>query len=482
MTIIQDRRRVLLGLLGTAAAVAIRPGAAFANGFALDPRRGVYSLAAILDPIMPSVAQVLVERREIDHGGGPEPRLDDDPDADDRSRDNRSREARPRDDRPRDDDRAPAPDPATAVRRSSGSAVVIDAAKGLLLTNHHVVDRAARVRVVFSDGREAEAEVVGSDQPTDIAVLRTALRGLVAMPIAADAGPSVGDLVMAIGYPFGLQQTVTQGIVSGLGRTLGRSFTDFIQTDAAINSGNSGGALVDSAGRLIGINTAIYSRSGGNVGIGYAAPVSIAKAVMAQILDYGEVRRGRLGVDAKDLDAELAAALGVADAKGAVIIKIQPGSPGEAAGLKLRDVVVETAGQPVRTTVEFRNAVGLARPDQPLRLVVLRGSERVGLTVQLEAVAGAATGQARWGARFAALDPRSPIAQHVRGVVVERIEPGGAAAREGLRAGDVVTAINQKPVRDLAALTGLLQAMDRGVAALTVVRGNSELIIVLRDA
>ena len=431
-----------------------------ANGFALDLSRGIFSLAPILSAALGSVALVVVERRDARAASAPpmiDPRFGPLPGAD-----------------PREGT------PAPGTEHSSGSAVVIRRADGLLLTNHHVVREASRVLLRFSDGREAEATVVGSDEPTDIAVLKTAMKDLVELPVSASEA-RVGDLVMAVGYPFALEQTVTQGIISGLGRTLGREFTDFIQTDAAINSGNSGGALVDSTGRLIGINTAIYSRSGGNIGIGYAVPVSIAMAVMEQVLVYGQVRRGRLGVEAQNLDAQLADALGLQSRRGVVITRIEPGSPAEAAGIQLRDVVVEAGGRAVRSTVEFRNAVGLTRPDQRLQLVLVRGPERITVAAQLEAPTPPAAALAFWGARFVQLDRNLPIARHVAGAFVGAVEAGSAAAREGLRQGDIVTAIGQQAVTDLDTLTSAVRAAV-GVAALTVVRGNSEFIVVLRDS
>jgi serine protease Do/serine protease DegQ len=216
--------------------------------------------------------------------------------------------------------------PQQPQRRSNssiGSGVIVDAAKGLILTNDHVVANADSITVRLSDDREIEAELIGSDPETDIAVLKIKASKLQSLPIGDSQNLQVGDFVVAVGNPFGLRQTVTSGIVSGLGRSgLGKRYEDFIQTDASINPGNSGGALIDLKGRLIGINTAILSRSGGNIGIGFAIPMQLASTVMAQILEHGEVQRGRLGVVGQDLDKDLAKAFGLERTRGVVVAQV----------------------------------------------------------------------------------------------------------------------------------------------------------------
>jgi len=254
--------------------------------------------------------------------------------------------------------------PDEAVRRetqSAGSGVIVDAEKGYVLTNNHVVEKATEIEVTTKDGRRFRAELVGRDPETDIAVLKIKPDRLTAIPLGNSDSLEVGDFVLAIGNPFGLGQTVTSGIVSALGRTgLGiEGYEDFIQTDASINPGNSGGALVTLDGRLIGINTAILAPKGGNVGIGFAVPISMVRQVMAQIVETGEVRRGRIGVAVQDLTPELSEALGSPQSEGAVIGKVEENSPAARSGLARGDVVTAVNGVRIRSAAQLRNAIGL---------------------------------------------------------------------------------------------------------------------------
>ena len=260
---------------------------------------------------------------------------------------------------------------------SAGSGVIVDAERGYILTNHHVVGDADTIQISLMDGTILDAEIVGSDPATDIAVIKVEATGLTEMAIGDSTNARVGDFVIAIGNPFGLGHTVTSGIISALGRTgISRdAYEDFIQTDASINPGNSGGALVNMNGELIGINSAIISRSGGNVGIGFAVPTEIASSIMRQILDFGEVRRGLLGVHITTIDAEAAEALGNDIDSGALITLIQAESAAENAGLQVGDIIVAVNNKKVDGAVELRNRIGLLRSGDEISIKYVRNNE-----------------------------------------------------------------------------------------------------------
>jgi Do/DeqQ family serine protease len=269
---------------------------------------------------------------------------------------------------------------------AAGSGVIVDAAQGYVLTNAHVVENASSIEVTTKDNRRFNGKLIGRDPDTDIAVLQIPAGGLTAVPIGDSDRLQVGDFVLAIGNPFGLGQTVTSGIISALGRSgLGiEGYEDFIQTDASINPGNSGGPLVDLQGRVVGINTAILAPGGGNVGIGFAVPINMARQVMDQLINYGEIRRGRIGVAIQDLTPDLAPALGTRHTSGAVIARVEPGSPAERAGLRPNDIIVAINGAPMRSGSELRNRVGLSRIGDEVELTVEHGGVERNVTVRIE--------------------------------------------------------------------------------------------------
>ncbi|MGE0153863.1 MAG: Do family serine endopeptidase [Reyranellaceae bacterium] len=267
--------------------------------------------------------------------------------------------------------------PQAQQRQAAGSGVIVDAGRGYVMTNNHVVARADKIAVTLKDGRTLNAKLIGTDPGTDIAVLQIPAENLTALPLGDSGQLEVGDYVVAIGNPFGLGQTVTSGIVSALGRSGLRieGYEDFIQTDASINPGNSGGALVDLRGRLVGINTAIIAPSGGNVGIGFAVPINMARAVFDQLVEYGKVQRGRVGVQVQDVTPEIAAAIGMKQPTGALIARVEPNSPAAKAGLKQGDVVLEVNGTTVRNSSDLRNRIGLVRIGEKVDVTYRRNED-----------------------------------------------------------------------------------------------------------
>jgi len=370
--------------------------------------------------------------------------------------------------------------------QSLGSGVIVDAKRGLVLTNNHVIANADQIHVRLNDGRQFDAELVGSDPETDVAVIRIKATGLVALPSANSDQARVGDFVVAIGNPFGLGQTVTSGIISALARSgLGiTGYEDLIQTDASINPGNSGGALVSLRGELVGINTAIYSQSGGNIGIGFAIPVNMARQVMEQLVRFGEVNRGYLGAEMQNLDPELAAAFGMKMAQGAVLVNIIPGSPAEKAGLKPGDVVMAVNGKPVRDAPDLRNRIGLLRVDDKLSLDVLRDGSRVTIGAVIGArtastAPGGVKNERLAGVSLGEIPQKSPYYGQVAGSMVFAVTTGTPAWAAGLREGDVITSVNRAQIEDLAALLGLV-GQAKGPLLLGVLRGNRAAYIVIR--
>ena len=369
--------------------------------------------------------------------------------------------------------------------RSAGSGVIVDAEQGYLLTNQHVVAEADQIIVTLTDGRVVEAELVGADSETDIALLKIEAEELTAMPLADSDALEVGDYVVAIGNPFGLGQTVTAGIVSAVGRSgLGiESYEDFIQTDAAINFGNSGGALINLKGELVGINTAILGARG-NIGIGFAIPIKMARGIMDQLLTHGEMQRGRIGVQIQDLTPDLAEALGTTHQKGAVVAQVIPGTPADAAGIQRGDVVVEMNDEPVTGSSDLRNKVGLLRVGDAVNLTVIREGEpmtidlAVGETGKLALGGGSQIPQLA-GVVLGPLGPSSPLYGKVEGVLVMEVEPDSPAWDEGLREGDVIVEVNRRPVKEpddvLRAVEGALPPL-----LLNVRRADGALFILIR--
>jgi serine protease Do/serine protease DegQ len=375
--------------------------------------------------------------------------------------------------------------PRERVAQSLGSGVVMDAAKGYVVTNHHVINGADEISVHLADGRTLQAELVGSDPETDVAVVKVAADKLSALQLADSDQLRVGDFVVAIGNPFGLGQTVTSGIVSAVGRSgLGiEGYEDFIQTDASINPGNSGGALVNLRGELVGINTAILSQSGGNVGIGFAIPINMAKEIMAQLVEHGEVRRGVLGAQAQDLTPELAQAFDLSAQRGAVVTQVSPGSPADKAGLKSGDIITHLNGRPVRDAADVRNVIGLLRIGQNVEMQVMRNGKPRTLNAMVEQPRATTVNGDKLHPRFAGaiigdIVEGMPFYGKIEGVVVLEAEPGSPAWRSGLRKGDVIVQANRQDVADLASLRKVVR--PNSPLLLNVQRREGALFILLQ--
>ncbi len=370
--------------------------------------------------------------------------------------------------------------------QSLGSGVIVDAKRGLIITNNHVIANAVEISVTLSDGRHVDAELVGTDPETDVAVIKIPAKKLTALTTSDSDELRVGDFVVAIGNPFGLGQTVTSGIVSGLSRSgLGiEDYEDFIQTDASINPGNSGGALVNLNGELVGINTAIFSQTGGNIGIGFAIPINLAINIMEQLLENGEVQRGYLGVYAQDLSPDLAEAFGLKKQSGAVINKVLENSPAEKAGLRTGDIVTQIDGRPVRNAADVKNQIGLRKIGEKVEFEILRDSKTSTISVEIapgrEAGNGpSAVNERLEGMTVGEIKEDHPLYGKLQGALVLAVQRGTPSWRSGLRPGDVITSVNNQPVKNLQEF---LVAVDKkqDTLLLRIVRGEAAAFVVIK--
>jgi len=378
--------------------------------------------------------------------------------------------------------------PGRAPRRSVrglGSGFVINA-DGYVITNYHVVAGTTEIRVKLADGREVPGKVVGGDEKTDLALLKVEATGLPVIPLGDSARLEVGEPVMAIGNPFGLEQTVTTGIVSATGRTIGAGpYDDFIQTDASINPGNSGGPLINARGEVIGVNTAIASGTGGSVGIGFAIPTNLVKPIVTQLADSGHVVRGWLGVSIQPLTPELAKSFGLSDTNGALISSIADGSPASRVGLRRGDVITRYDGRPVARWSDLPRAVAETPIGREVPIEVLRDGKRVTLTVKVakleegdrQVAAAAQPAAAKLGIAARSLTPelaRELSVPNGRGVLVERVEDGSRAQTAGLAAGDVILEVDQRPVASVDALRAALDRHPAGKPLLVLVHREGQ--------
>ena len=367
--------------------------------------------------------------------------------------------------------------------RSMGSGVIISP-DGYIATNHHVVEASTDIKVLLSDRREFAARLVGTDSKTDLAVLKIEQTGLPALTFADSSKVQVGDVVLALGNPFDVGQAVSMGIVSATGRGLGgENYEDFIQTDAAINPGNSGGALVSAEGRLIGINTAIMSRTGGNQGVGFAIPSSMARNVTDQIIHSGKVSRAFLGVMIQPITADLAKAFKMSKSEGALIADVNPGSPAELAGLKPGDVITKIDDRAVADSRALRLMIGEMSPRKTVQLAVVRdgierrhsvtlGEQQSDKLASSSVFGGASSLRALDGVSLEALTPDSArqygLTRNMKGVAIQRVDPDSAAGKAGLEAGDVILEVNRHPVTSTEDVNRYIGESQTGTALLFV--------------
>jgi len=369
--------------------------------------------------------------------------------------------------------------------QSLGSGVIVDAARGLVLTNNHVIANADEITVNLRDGRDLKAELVGTDPDTDVAVVRIPAEQLTAIKLADSDRLRVGDYVVAIGNPFGLGQTVTSGIISALARSgLGLDYEDFIQTDASINPGNSGGALVNLRGELVGINTAIFSRSGGNIGLGFAIPSNMAREVMEQLVSFGEVRRGFLGFQFQDLNPDLALAFGVSANEGAVLTGVLPGSPAAAGGLKPGDVITHFNQRKLTNAAELRTQIGLARVGKKVEIGYLREGRARKTSVEVATQADVTADRPLKNERMASttvgeIPEDAPAYGRIRGVMVYEITQDSPAWRAGLRRGDIISSVNRQPTPTVAEFVEVLNQIP-GQLLLSVHRGSQAAYLIIK--
>lgn len=368
--------------------------------------------------------------------------------------------------------------------KSLGSGVIVDAKKGLILTNYHVIHKADKITVTLNDGRSIRAKIVGLDSETDVGVIQLiSYHDLTALPLGNSNLLRVGDFVVAIGNPFGLGQTVTSGIVSAMGRKgLGlEGYEDFIQTDASINPGNSGGALVNLRGELIGINTAILARSGGNVGIGFAIPIQMARRIMDQLVEHGEVRRGLLGVRTQNLTPELAAAFGLKTREGAVITRAVPGSSAARAGLKVGDVIVQANKRKILDSADLRNIIGLSRIGEEVSLTYLRDGERHRVTVVVREPERVRMNGEEIDPRFVGVlfESSEDEKKQGEGIRVVSVQPQSQGWQTGLREGDVILSVNRHRVNSFETLKREV-ARNRRQMLINLQRGDEGFFILLR--
>ncbi len=466
------------------------------QGLVVDPSRGVLTLAPLLERTTPAVVNisgattVKVPTHRLGRNHMSEDFMErffgnrnNPSDQDDENEEEQQEQEQEQDER---------------TMRSAGSGVIIDAGKGYILTNFHVIDKADKITITLTDRRTAEAEVIGTDPKTDIALLKIDLPELVDVNLANSDRVKVGDYVIAIGNSFGIGQSVTTGIVSALGRSSSTQdeYQNFIQTDAAINKGNSGGALINSKGELIGVNSRILSRSGGSNGIGFAIPANMISSIMNQLVEYGEVRRGRIGVGIQNITPTLQEAMGLSSRDGALVRQVETDSPADLAGLEVGDVIVEFNGEEILDSDDIRNAVGAIERGKRAKITYIRGGKKHTTKIGIEKAPDedkaidteeSDNDNDATPSRFEALDGATfmniPEGMEPRGgddgVVISKVRRGSDAYEAGLRKGDIIRSVNNADIDDLADFEALI-AKKKGAVFLSVQRGRNSVFIAVK--
>ncbi len=368
-----------------------------------------------------------------------------------------------------------------------GSGVIVDAKKGYIITNNHVIANADTIFVTLQNKKKLKAKLIGTDAETDIAILQIEADDLISIPLGDSDQLQVGDFAVAIGNPFGLSHTVTSGMVSALGRTdLGiEGYENFIQTDASINPGNSGGALIDLRGRLIGINSAILAPSGGNVGIGFSIPINMAKKVMDQLLEHGEVKRGLLGVQIQDLSSDIAEAMDLTGTTGALVSRVTPHSAAEKAGIKAGDVIIAINGKKITGASSLRNNIGLKRVGEKVKINFYRNKQRKTVTARIggsnpgQIIASSTELPLFKGATLKELSKKQPYQGTSKGLLITHVKPNSPAAQVGLMDGDIILAVNKRKVATIADLNKA-SSLSRNQLLIHLQRGQNFLYLVIK--
>lgn len=469
---------LVLSALALSLGMAMSPTYVMAAETASSSTQQLPSLAPMLEKVMPSVVSINVEGSTT----AKTPRLppqfqqffgDDSPFCQDGS---------PFLNSPMCQGAAPGGNAPQQKFRALGSGVVINADKGYVVTNNHVVDNATKIQVQLSDGRRYDAKVIGKDPRSDIALIQLQeFKNLTAIKMADSDSLRVGDYTVAIGNPYGLGETVTSGIVSALGRSglNVENYENFIQTDAAINRGNSGGALVNLNGELIGINTAILAPDGGNIGIGFAIPSNMVKNLTAQMVEYGQVKRGELGIMGTELNSELAKAMKVDAQRGAFVSQVMPKSSAAKAGIKAGDVITSLNKKQISSFAALRAEVGSLPVGTKLELGLLRDGKPLTVTVELQQSSQDNVDSSTIYTGIEGAGLSNAVVNGQKGVRVDSVKPGSAAARIGLKKDDMILGVNQQPVANLGELRKILDTKP-SVLALNIKRGDSNIYLLMQ--